>query len=289
MEQALLSREGFPMNARLSGRLTLWFATITLAVSTAGSAVAGQDAADLKLLTRLVQEIPLVASLYDKNDEPVKVESLPKYPAKKVAPFTFSEKEAAALEFKRFQANRPKYANQFPLRAAIFEAVDIMDNLKALKMPMTLRADEATPKGKVVFLRQQGNVGLFIFKLEKAFDQMLEVEEKGAKGATKRWQAHLEFAQARVLSNLLFLYEYNFTLGQVRADNLPALGKGQNGWIIAARPKIAVTEGKAKAYAKDRLKRLKKIQDDYAETPWAYFADRETRRDVGMEWVVKKK
>jgi hypothetical protein len=50
-----------------------------------------------------------------------------------------------------------------------------------------------------------------------------------------------------------------------------------------------VTETKAKDLVKARAKLLQKIQEDYADTPWAYFAEREGKRDLGMEWAAKKK
>ena len=71
---------------------------------------------------------------------------------------------------------------------------------------------------------------------------------------------------------------------------MPALAKDkEDGWRIVARPKITVPEGKAKTMSKERLNRLKKIQEEHAGTPWAFFAERESKRDLGMEWAAKKK
>ena len=88
---------------------------------------------------------------------------------------------------------------------------------------------------------------------------------------------------------VIYLLEIDFTLGQIRADGLPKLAKDQSGWEIVARPKISVPETKAKALVKDRLKLLKKIQEEHADSPWSYFAERESKRDLGMEWAAKKK
>jgi hypothetical protein len=41
--------------------------------------------------------------------------------------------------------------------------------------------------------------------------------------------------------------------------------------------------------AKTRIKLLKRIQEEYADTPWAHFAERESKRDLGMERAARKK
>jgi hypothetical protein len=69
---------------------------------------------------------------------------------------------------------------------------------------------------------------------------------------------------------------------------LPPLGPGDTGWKIAFKPKLSVPEGKAKTLAKECRKRLQKMQQDYAETPWAFFAERDSKREWGMAWVTKK-
>ena len=53
--------------------------------------------------------------------------------------------------------------------------------------------------------------------------------------------------------------------------------------------KINVPEATAKSYWKDRARQLTKIQEEYAGTPWAYFAERDGKRDLGMRWQPKKK
>jgi len=83
--------------------------------------------------------------------------------------------------------------------------------------------------------------------------------------------------------------EFNFTLGKIRADALPPLNEGEIGWYIVARPKLTIPESKVKALAKDVRNRLKKMQEDHAETPWAFFAERESRGELGMDWAGRKK
>ena len=103
-----------------------------------------------------------------------------------------------------------------------------------------------------------------------------------------RWQANFDYAQARLLSRLIYLYEYNYTLGQIRADNLPDLAPGQSGWRIGSAPKVAVKEKKVKdVYIKDLKKLWKRIETQYPSTPWALLAQREIRISLGLQWRPK--
>ncbi len=171
--------------------------------------------------------------------------------------------------------------------------------VRALNTPLTLGAPSGSsqaPAGsvavspvKTALLEMQTPIGESIFKLEQALARM-KAAGTGAKNETNlRWLADFDFAHARLETELIFLFEYNYALGQIRAGRLPDLGKEHDGWKIAALPKITIPEMKAKQLAKDRLKVLAKIQNDYPDTPWAYFAERESRRELGIQWAPKTK
>jgi hypothetical protein len=258
----------------------------------AGPAFAQGESADEKVIEQIHREIELARSLYARGEAPVKPAALPKFAAAKINGYAIADKDSVEQNRKRWLADKNAYAKMFPMRAALFEAAQEADSLQALKIPLTLAGAGAplpTPKQKAAILQVQISLAMAIFKLEQVHKGMVDVAELRNKQKIARWKADFDFAQARVQTNLIFLWECDFTLGQVRADNLPKLGDGETGWKIISRPKISVTEAKAKALVKDRQKLLKTIQEEHADTPWAYFAERESKRDLGMEWTARKK
>ena len=269
-------------------RVTSWLLLLPVLFALPTTAYAGDDSADKKTIERILQDIDLVPLMYAKGEKPMRAESLPKFSAIKLAEYRVGKELAVAEERKRYQANREKYAQDFPLRAAIFDAADAIDKIAAQEvrrnLPRTL-----TPKDKIAVKRDQDILGLATFQLEQALVQMSEAGEQRDKEKSKRWQANFDFARARLAGNFVFLVEYNFLLGQIRADNLPALAPGDDGWTPSRLPKIVVPEAKAKNFAKGYGKLLQTIQKNYADTPWAYFAERDSQRALGMQWMPKKK
>jgi hypothetical protein len=187
----------------------------------------------------------------------------------------------------------------YPLRAAIFEAAEEVEKINKAELPLTFilpkpdkklkgkeKATSELAKEKVKMLQRQSYLGTTCFKLEQILARLSEA--KIDQERSKHWQADAVFARARLEQNLIFLYELNFALGQIRADFLPEFGPGDVGWRIEFKPKVRVSEGKVKTMAKECLKRLEKMQQDYAETPWAFFAERDSKRDWGMEWRTTK-
>lgn len=295
-------------------------------IAGATSVWAGEPEADKKLIKRIFVEVDLVPSLYAMNEKPVKFNSLPKFSAKKLTDYWFGKKEIFAKDRDIWKENKEQYAKDFPLRAAIFEAAAEVYEIRQLKLPLTLETAALPPgvlqdgkvrfpamlpsqagcvcgigafavhpfdpvgaKAKAVLVQMQEPLGKAVFRLEAVHARMKEAAEQRDKEKSKRWLASFDFALARVQSDLIFLFEYNYALGQIRADKLPDLGPGDDGWKIAFQPKVTVTEQKAKVLAKERKKLLERIQKEYPETPWAYFAERESSRALGMVWTAKKK
>jgi hypothetical protein len=265
------------------------FLLVTLSASITTSALAGDEEADKKLIKRIFFEVDLVPSLYALEEKPLKFGSLPKFTAAKLTDYSFGKKEIYAKDRDIWKENKERYVKDFPLRAAIFEAADENDTLKRLEIAMTIPAAEFSPKDRAAFQEKQANLGAVIFKQKCVLKQMQEAAEKRDQEKSKRWQATFDLAMTRTHGNLLFLYEYSYALGQIRADKLPELGKEHDGWTIAFQQKINIPEGAAKDVAKTRLKLLESIQKQHAGTPWAYFAERDGKRDMGMAWAAKKK
>jgi hypothetical protein len=276
------------MTTRFASRCSI--AAIALGSLLAVGSVANAGGADPKIVAQLVREIEQLSSLYAKNEKPVVLAALPKFAAKSIDRLQFSEVPPLETARANWKANPEKYAKVVPLRGAYFTAAENIEQARRLIVPaLFLPRDALGPKAKAAFLQKQAPLGLSIFKQEQALAQIQEAEENRNKEKSFLWRARFDWVRAITEADVLFLFEYNFTLGQVRADNLPELKPDHDGWKIAFQPKVGVTEKKAKDLAKQLKKRWAQIQEDYPDTPFAYFAERESRRDPGMTWVARKK
>jgi hypothetical protein len=235
-----------------------------------------------------VQEIELVPLLYVQNELPLKFKLLPKFSAKTLMDYHIDKNESVENERERWKAGKAQYAKGYPVRAAVFEAATGIVKAEIRATQMSIQR-QFSSKDKVAFLNSQMPLGRAIFVLDQVYASMKEAQERRDEEKSKRWLANYDMAMSRLLADLMFLYEYNYTTGQIRADFLPELSPEHDGWKIGFLPKIGVTEKKAKDFTKERGRLLARIQELYPNTPWAYFAERESRRDVGMVWVAKKK
>ena len=268
--------------------ITPFFVVAVFAVGALSARAQGDDA-DKKIVKHIMPDLDLVPSLYARGDDPANSKVLPKFSATKLFGYPFPKRETAETERGFWKASKEIYAKRNPLRAAIFEAMDETEKFKELEITTTIAGPVFTPKDKAAFLKKQEPLGVTIFLLQKTYQQMREAAEKRDQESSNRWKANFDLAMTRMQGNMIFLYEFNFTLGQIRADNLPELGKDHDGWKIKFLPKINIPEPAAKTYAKDRANLLKKIQEEHAGTPWAYAAERDSKRGLGMAWEPKKK
>ena len=138
----------------------------------------------------------------------------------------------------------------------------------------------------------QKEPGLKIFDLEEALEKLKKAGDFRKK-ESKRWQANYDFAVARLQSRLLYIFEYNYLLGSIRADSLPPLETGlHNGWRMVARNEAQVVVIAKEVRAREIVKQLKKdwktITDDHANTPWSFIAAREQMSPQGLEWRASK-
>ena len=242
-------------------RLVPWFVLLLVAsLSHAKPLPKGEAPTPAETIQRIVEDVQFVP-LVPRGDTLVNVTALPQFSAQKLAPYGIDPRQTAAAERKLYEANREKYAKDFPLRGVIFEAAAQSEEVQKRKLRMVLLAP-LNPKQKAAFLLEQEPLGLAVFKLVQLLGDIKEANGQRDKEKSKRWQAAFDFALVRVESNLVSLFEYNFTLGQIRADNLPELSPDDDGWRIAPRPKIYVTEAKRRILPRNGLhacKRCRKI------------------------------
>ena len=77
------------------------------------------------------------------------------------------------------------------------------------------------------------------------------------------------------MSRLIYIYEYNNLIAQIRTDSLPALQKVHVGWRVNASDGVQINEAKVKTFVKDLGRFWTRIEHDYPGTPWAIVAGRE--------------
>jgi hypothetical protein len=188
---------------------------------------------------------------------------------------------------KRYKANNEAFAKEFPLRAAYFEALAALQESQKVKMRETLQSP-IDKKRTAAFLAEQEPLGKSIFHLKTALATVNEASKLRNMETSKRWQANFDYVQARLQSRLVYLYEYNFTIGQIRGESLPELAPGQSGWRVGVSgPKLNVNENDAKDLAKKTKTLWQKIEDEYPETPWSLLAQRESKIALGLTWKAK--
>jgi hypothetical protein len=236
------------------------------------------DAASAGVVKRILDEIAMVppprAGRPGVQDS-LTVKALPPFAAKDLEKFDSDYK--SWLEFE----NKEK---DFPLRSAVVKAAKaIQESTSKFTMKEFFGGATTAAVKKAVF-KEQLAPGETILNLEEALDELLKAGEARRKEKSKRWQANFDYVMARLKSRLIYVYEYNNVLAQIRGDSLPPLEDGFSGYRLGARKKITITESKVKAWAKDVEKTWQKIINDYPSTPWALIARRERLTVLGLEW-----
>jgi len=247
-----------------------------------------EDAEGPRMVRIMVRELEQMQTLYAKHAPPLDGPLWPDYERDTLIAKGVGGQESFENERERRRQNPERYDREYPLRAAVFAAVEAAEEPHRMAVLRVLLEKDATPAKKPALKERQVPAGMAIFNLEPFLVPMNEAAEQRDKESNKRWLAHFDWTMVRVYSDLMFLYEYNYTWGRIRWEDLPDLEPWEEGWQIAPRPKLCVTEIKPKNYAKNRLKVLRKMQEDYAGTPWGRLAEVESQREVGMAWEAKK-
>ena len=121
-----------------------------------------------------------------------------------------------------------------------------------------------------------------IVKLEEALRELEAVAGLRA-SEPRRWQAHHDYAAAELHARLAFLHEYDLSLGQVLKEELPELGKSQDGWRLVPAAKMHSKKDVQKL-AEQARELFEKVAAEHRDTPWAALAKRELARPPGLKW-----
>jgi hypothetical protein len=247
---------------------------------------AGGDAAPIAQVNSILdffKELPAVRETRTGDRNVLNARYLPVFGAKKLDSYKpDGYKDMAELQ-KRYASNKEEFAKEFPLRAAVFDAVEALQASNKIKM-FEVQRSPVTQDRKNNVRQEQELLGMSTFSLEKALADLKAAGEERDKETSRRWQANFDYTRARLQSRLVYLIEYNYVLSRVRADDLPELAPGQTGWRVGTGKKIAVNEAKAKDFAKDTKKLWDRIMNQYPDTPWSLLAQREKEITLGLQW-----
>jgi len=136
-----------------------------------------------------------VPSLHVRHQGAANLKGMPEFSANKLAGYG-GDDAPADKERKRWAAAKDKYAEDHPLRAVVFEAVEGMEEAQKLELRVALLGGAITPKVKAALLEEQAPIGMSMFKLEQVLGRMkmaeerrgqtLELQERGAEAAKTR-------------------------------------------------------------------------------------------------------
>jgi hypothetical protein len=259
----------------------------------------GKDAASQAFVRGVLDEInkipPVRAMLPGQGENLLKLAYLPPFP-KSLESYsadgpTFSDLYRLSEQDKQGEEKLVQLRAEHPLRVAVVEAMRALkENSKfVMKETLTNPGGPITPQIKAAFLKDQREPGVAIFELEAALDKLKGADKERDKETSKRWLADYDYTLARVMARLVYTYEYNFILAQVRSDSLPELNPQiHNGWRIGSREGVQIKEKSVKDMTKAISRTWKRIMTEYPGTPWALMARRESMTALGLEWRASR-
>ncbi|MCI0640031.1 MAG: caspase family protein [Gemmataceae bacterium] len=286
----LLGRKKVEQASRLTGKEANGGAAYDSTIPLAAKVVLrppmaeGQKAAGLAVVKNVLDEINRLPTVRETQQQ-LQIASLPYFSAKALDEYKADYKTLVELEA------MGKDAEKFPIRAALFKIVEALRESKKITMRETLGGAAGTQISQQVkngFLKEQQAPGLMIFNLETLKTEIDQLAEKRDMETSKRWLANFDYAYARLLSRIVYIYEYNNILAQVRGDSLPELEPIHSGWRVGAVKKVQINEPKVKDMTKTISRTWKKIAEEHQGTPWAILAQRENLTALGLVWRPKQ-
>jgi hypothetical protein len=241
-------------------------------------AVAGGSEASPREVKKILDEIVLPPiKLARTESAPLPLEALVPFSAKVMEEYQAdyaSIREVLKIEGKR---------KQYPLRAAVVDAVDLLR--KYGKTPlMELFRGKSNDQVKAAILQTQREPARVINELQEGLDLLRKAGETRDEEKSPRWQAHYDYVLAQLLARLAYVHEYDLMLGRIRQERLPELNpKIHGGWRLASRDKLQSPK-EVKDLAAESKKILEKLIKKHRGTPWEVLAGQAKLTALGLEW-----
>jgi hypothetical protein len=239
-------------------------------------APAGNKVASLDLVKNIVGEINRLPPVRASQKQ-VQAANLPTFTVETIEEYKADYNSWADL------VAMAKDKDAYPLRAAVLQTIKVLTESEKIKIRESF-SGPITPQVKKQFAATQQEPGIMIFEMETALADLKAAGQKRARETSKRWQANYDYALARLQSRLVYLYEYNNILAQVRSDSLPTLEPIHTGWRVGSQKKVQISEPKVREMVKNIGKTWKRIAEETPGTPWAVLATRENMTALGLVW-----
>lgn len=217
------------------------------------------------LVQSILEETAITAWRADKP--PLEMSLLPPFPLKRMAGFADASAPAS-------------------LREVLTRVRDVLQRQDhPLKYDFMARPDSAKTKAEI--LEQQHEPARVLARLNESLEE-LEAAAKDVDRAAPRWRPTYLYLKAGLQARIAQIHEYDFMLGQIRMQALPARDPlKHSGWRLAPDEKLHPASG-SKTYAKEARETFKELIKKYPGTPWEILARREAVTALGLEWQLAR-
>jgi hypothetical protein len=181
------------------------------------------------------------------------------------------------------QKNPAKY----PLRAGVLRALEMLRKIPTpgdAKGQLSIVQIEAplNDKQKKSVVKVQDYVAVLVAELDAEQEQLVELGKFRA-DEPRRWQAHYDYTLAQLRRRLVFVHEYNKTLGDVRREDMPDLPEGSPGWRMVTSDKLR-SRADVAAILRKATEGFEAMVAEFKGTPWEALAAQALLPPPGIAW-----
>ena len=174
-------------------------------------------------------------------------------------------------------------ADRTPLRQAVRNAMDLLrKHAKSFPQEFWAQATDAELRAQVTEV--QKDVAVIQAKLRGALDELKVAGAERAKETSKTWQAHYDYALARLSTFVAYTDEYNLMLAQLKKEAPKRDPKVHRGWRMVPEEKLQ-SGGDAKRLLAEADKVWDNMLKDYKGSAWEERAQLGKKTHVGLKWV----
>lgn len=132
---------------------------------------------------------------------------------------------------------------------------------------------------------EQETPAKLILELEDQVRDMEKVQDDLATEESKFWKAAYLYTLAQLKARLAFMHEYDYALGNIKTDSLPATDdkKGQTGLQLVSVEKMS-SKKDIKDIAEEAKKLFAQVAEEHKGTPFAVQAKRAKVVALGLRW-----
>lgn len=172
--------------------------------------------------------------------------------------------------------------DQTALRKAVRKAGALLRQ-HANSFPQEIWAKDNDPTFKDSITQQQKEITGIIKSLDESVQELQSASKDREQEGSRLWQAHFDFALARILAFTAYANEYNHVLAQLVSNDPPKRDpKTHRGWRMS--PQTKLQNSAAEKLATEAEKTWQKMTKDYEGTLWEERAREGEKLQLGLAW-----